>query len=190
MRLIARAYERIFRRKAPRGLRNNTLFGTIWKMIRKAICIAAIPFCPINIFRIWGYRMIGFKIGKRVFIGMQCYLDDFDPSSTIIEDDVTISYRVTFAAHGPRMKQRKIVLREGCYIGTNATIFGGVEIGAYATVGSCTLVNKDVPPLSTVVGIPAKVIRRNRTPWEADDHRLAELMERFGTPEEPESPPQ
>lgn len=179
MKLIAKLYEKATKRKAPRGLRDNGPFLLIWKVIRKYLVVSITPFVPINRFRIWLYRLAGFRIGKRVFIGMQCYLDDFHPAHTIIEDDVTISYRVTFACHGPRMKERKLVLREGCYIGTNATLLGGVEIGPYATVGACALVTKSVPALTTVVGIPAKPLQTCRTPWGADDDRLEELKARF-----------
>jgi len=50
--------------------------------------------------RIILYRLIGFKIGKDVFIGMKCYLDDVAIDKTIIEDEVVISYGCYFACHG------------------------------------------------------------------------------------------
>ncbi|MBN1555980.1 MAG: acyltransferase [Phycisphaerae bacterium] len=162
----------------------------IWKTVRKYLNVSVIPFIPINCFRIWLYRLVGFHIGRHVFIGMQCYLDDFQPAHLIIEDHVTISYRVTVACHGPRMKDRKLVLREGCYIGTNVTLLGGTEIGPYATVGACALVTRSVPALTTVIGVPAKPIPVCRTPWGADDDRLEELKKRFlekPTPTETES---
>lgn len=181
MKLLAKLYERLTKRNAPRGLRDNGLFFLFWKMIRKFLVVSLIPFIPINRLRIWLYRLAGFRIGKGVFIGMQCYLDDFHPAHITIENNVTISYRVTFACHGPRMKERHLLLREGCYIGANATLLGGVEIGPYATVGACALVTRSVPPLTTVVGVPAKPIRVGRPPWEADDCRLEELKARFLT---------
>lgn len=73
-------------------------------MIRKYLNVVIIPTIPLNCLRIWGYRLVGFKIGKSVFIGMRCYLDDVMVEAITIEDNVTISYRVTFACHGPGMK--------------------------------------------------------------------------------------
>jgi acetyltransferase-like isoleucine patch superfamily enzyme len=45
-------------------------------------------------------------------------------------------------------------------IGTNATVLGGVTIGEHAVVGAGAVVTRDVPPLSIVVGSPAKVTRQ------------------------------
>lgn len=179
IKFISWVYSKFTHREAPRGLRQNSLPRLIWKIIRKWLCVAVIPLCPINLLRIWGYRLIGFKIGKQVFIGMQCYLDDFCPSDMIIEDDVYVSYRVVFAAHGPRMHKRSLILRKGCYIGANSTVLGGVTIGYYGTVGACSLVNKDVPAFTTVGGVPCRVIRTDRTPWESEDNRLEELKKKY-----------
>jgi UDP-2-acetamido-3-amino-2,3-dideoxy-glucuronate N-acetyltransferase len=45
-----------------------------------------------------------------------------------------------------------------CSIGANATILGGVTIGAYATVGAGAVVTKDVPDFALVAGNPARII--------------------------------
>ena len=82
-----------------------------WKAIRKWLCVSVMPFIPFNRLRIWGYRLIGFEIGRNVFIGMQCYLDDLHPTRMVIEDDVVVSYRVTFACHGPRTRDHRLILR-------------------------------------------------------------------------------
>lgn len=50
-------------------------------------------------------------------------------------------------------------LEEGSYIGAGATILPGVRVGKYALVGGGALINKDVPAYSTVVGVPARVIK-------------------------------
>ncbi len=52
-----------------------------------------------------------------------------------------------------------VVLEEGCYLGVGCTIIQGKRIGKYATVGAGAVVIEDVPPYSTVVGVPAKVIK-------------------------------
>jgi acetyltransferase-like isoleucine patch superfamily enzyme len=183
MPILAWLYEKVKRRPASHGLRDNSIPMIIWKMIRKWLCQSVIPFMPLNCTRIWGYRLVGFKIGKRVFIGMRVYMDDSYPSNTVIEDDVVVSYQVTFAAHGPRMKNHKIVLKERCYIGVNVTILGGTVIGYCATVGACSLVTRDVPPFTVVVGVPARVIGGDRTPWGNDEHRLEEWKRKYLGPE-------
>ena len=157
----------------------------VWKCVRKWLCVSVLPFIPFNGVRVRGYRLIGFQIGRNVFIGMQCYLDDLHPKRLVIEDDVVVSYRVAFACHGPRTRDHRLILREGSYIGVGATLLGGlargdVEIGPYATVGACSLVNRSVPPLATVAGVPARILRIGRTPWESDDPRTEELCRKYG----------
>jgi len=46
----------------------------LWKPIRKFMNVVIIPNIPFNVIRILGYRLLGFEIGKRVFIGMKCYM--------------------------------------------------------------------------------------------------------------------
>lgn len=164
MTISGRIYQAILRRPAPRWLKENSLSHLVWKLARKVLNVLIIPTCPINAVRIWLYRVIGFKIGKRVFIGMRCYMDDMYPSRTVIEDRVTISYCVVFAAHGPAMKNPKIVIRKGAIVSAHATILGGADIGQYATIGAGTLVCRPVPPFSVAVGVPARVIRNTPIP--------------------------
>ena len=181
---ISRLYEAVRRKPAPVEIRRAGPLLLVWKIVRKWLCVAVIPFVPFNTLRIWGYRLVGFKIGRNVFIGMQCYLDDVHPDLFVVESDVVISYRVTVSCHGPRTDSHRLVLKEGSYIGTGATLLGGlprgdVEIGPYATVGACALVHRSVPPLATVAGVPAKILRTCRQPWASDDNRLEELAARF-----------
>ncbi len=184
MKWASTLYETILRKPAPPGLGRSGPLKLAWRMIRKWLNVSVIPFVPFNVVRIWGYRLVGFQIGRKVFIGMQCYLDDMHPHRTVIEDDVVVSYRVTFACHGPRSRDQRLILRKGCYIGTGAILLGGlprgdVEIGAYATVGAGALVTGCVPPLATVVGVPARVVRTGRPPWESDDDRADELRRTY-----------
>ena len=48
----------------------------ILKPIRKWGSTIVIPSIPFNNLRVQCYRWCGYKIGKNVFIGMRCYLDD------------------------------------------------------------------------------------------------------------------
>jgi acetyltransferase-like isoleucine patch superfamily enzyme len=51
-----------------------------------------------------------------------------------------------------------ITLRHGCTVGAAAVIVGGVEIGAFATVGAGAVVTRDVPGHALVAGSPARRI--------------------------------
>ena len=177
-------YEKATGKAAPPWMRRSGPVLLVWRVVRKWLSASVLPFVPFNAIRVWGYRRIGYRIGRHVFIGMHCYLDDMHPGRMVIEDDVVVSYRVTFACHGPRTRDHRLILRRGSYIGTGATLLGGrmdgdVEIGPYATVGACALVTRSVPPLATVVGVPARVVRTGRPPWESDDGRAEEWAARY-----------
>lgn len=116
----------------------------------------------LNGWRIFFYRICGYNIGKNVFIGMRCYLDDLEPQMFTVEDNVTISYGCFFACHGKRQAHTSITIKKGAYLGMRSNVISGkngVIIGENAIIGAWTLVNKDVPASTTVVGVPAKIIK-------------------------------
>lgn len=135
----------------------------IWKPIRKFINVVFIPNIPFSTLRIFFYRyLVGYKIGKNVFIGMKCYLDDLEPKNTIIEDNVTISYGCYFALHGIGQSHTHIYIKKGAYIGMRATIISGAEgicIGENSIIGAASLVNKSLPDNITAVGVPASILK-------------------------------
>jgi virginiamycin A acetyltransferase len=59
----------------------------------------------------------------------------------------------------PAAKNRKVVIGNDVWIGSNVTILPSVNIGDGAIVAAGAVVVKDVPPYSIVGGVPAKVIR-------------------------------
>lgn len=140
--------------------------GTIVaKPLRKWLSAVVIPSIPFSNLRVSLYRMIGYKIGKNVFIGMRCYLDDMCYDLLTIEDNVTISYGVFMSCHGRKQEHNPITIRKNAYIGMNSSILarsgGGTTIGINAVIGACTLVNKDIPDGATAVGIPARIISKS-----------------------------
>ena len=99
MKLLKYAYEKVKRKPAPYYY-DYSLSTIIRKPIRKWITQVLAPNCVFNNVRIFLYRLCGFKIGKNVFIGMRCYLDDMCYNLLTIGNNVTISYGVYFACHG------------------------------------------------------------------------------------------
>ena len=171
MKLVKFLYEKITKKKAPYYFNYGPL-KIVLKPIRKYFTNVVAANCPFNCIRILIYRICGFKIGKKTFIGMKCYLDDMCHESMRIGSNVTISYGVYFACHGWRQGRQPIVVEDDAYIGMRATIVSknrdkekhaqkcGVTIGKGAVVGACTLVNQDVPPYATAVGVPCKITEK------------------------------
>lgn len=81
----------------------------------------------------------------------------------IIEDDVFLGPNVTFCNDKyPKSKQYpdqfpQTRIARGASIGANATILPGITVGEGAMVGAGSVVTRDVPPHTTVVGNPAEV---------------------------------
>jgi UDP-2-acetamido-3-amino-2,3-dideoxy-glucuronate N-acetyltransferase len=84
----------------------------------------------------------GIEIHDNVFIG---------PNATFVNDKFPKSkcYPENF---------QKTIINKGASIGANATILGGVTIGAFALIGAGSVVTKDVPPYALVYGNPAKIM--------------------------------
>lgn len=111
--------------------------------------------------RILAYRLMGIHIGKDVFIGPDCYLDDTFPELVHIEDNVTISFRVTITVHGETRAASRVapvVVGKDAFVGTGAIILPGVHIGEGAIVGAGAVVTKDVPAGICVAGVPARAL--------------------------------
>ena len=70
------------------------------------------------------------------------------------------------APHADASNRREIVVGHDVWIGTNAMILSGVNIGNGAVVAAGAVVTKDVPAYAVVGGVPAKVIRSRLEPDE------------------------
>jgi UDP-2-acetamido-3-amino-2,3-dideoxy-glucuronate N-acetyltransferase len=100
------------------------------------------------------------RIGNRVTIKSGVYLWD----GISLEDDVFVGPNVTFVNDKyPRSKQypdafQRTTICEGASLGANATILGGITIHKKALVGAGSVVTKDVPPYTLVIGNPARPV--------------------------------
>lgn len=82
--------------------------------------------------------------------------------TAIIEDDVSILHEVTLGGTGKACGDRHPIVRSGVLLGAGAKILGRVEIGTGAKVGAGSVVLADVPPHTTVAGVPAVVVGEAR----------------------------
>ena len=161
MYLAEQFYKKILKKEPPYYAKYSFL-TIVWKPIRKYLNVVIIPNVPFSRLRVSLYRLIGFKIGKNVFIGMKCYLDDVAIEKLIIEDEVVISYGCYFACHGKGQGHMPILVKNGAYIGMRCNILSGkkgITIGEDAIVGAGSLVNKDVPMNASVVGVPIQILQ-------------------------------
>lgn len=103
----------------------------------------------------------GCKIGNNSRIGKGVFL----PPKTVIGNDVFIGPGVYMAddkypvVNNPDYNAQPPIIESEASIGLGAVILPGIRIGFAAKVGAGAVVTKDVPPYTTVVGVPADDIR-------------------------------
>ena len=173
MRLLKFLYEKIKKKPAPYYY-NYNLLTLVTKPIRKWMTNVVAANCPFHCVRIAIYRLCGFRIGRKTFIGMRCYLDDMCYDQLVIGNGCTISYGVFFSCHGRNQGHMPIVIEDNVYIGMRSSIISknvdkqrhGVTIGNGAVIGACTLVNRDIPGDSTAVGVPCRIIKHGESDHE------------------------
>jgi serine O-acetyltransferase len=78
--------------------------------------------------------------------------------TAVVENYVSMLHEVTLGGTGKETGDRHPKVRQGVLISAGAKVLGTVEIGENAKVGSGAVVLEDVPPHTTVVGVPAKVV--------------------------------
>lgn len=163
MYLAEKFYQKVLKKEPPYYAKYS-LVTMLWKPIRKYLNVVIIPNVPFNTLRVALYRLIGFQIGKNVFIGMKCYMDDMAIKNTIIEENVSISYGCYFACHGKGQGHTMIKIQKGAYIGMRSNIVSGktgITIGEQSIVGAGSLVNQNIPNAVTAVGVPVKIVKEN-----------------------------
>ena len=98
----------------------------------------------------------GAEIGHRFFVdhGMGVVIGE----TTIIGDDVTLYQGVTLGGTGKETGKRHPTLRNNVVIGAGARVLGNITIGENCRVGAGSVVLRDVPDNSTVVGVPGHIV--------------------------------
>ena len=114
---------------------------------RYALGLTAI-FCMIsNVTQV--YQL---KSGSYVLIAPRVFITDSDH---IVDEAAEKSSRMKI-----RFSSAPVVIEQNCWLGINVVVLKGVRIGHHSVVGAGSVVTRDVPPFSTVVGVPAKVVKR------------------------------
>ncbi len=100
----------------------------------------------------------GAKIGERFFIdhGMGVVIGE----TAIIGDDVLLYQGVTLGGTGLEKGKRHPTIGNNVVIGCGAKVLGNISIGDNSYIGSNAVVIKDVPPNSTVVGVPGRITKQ------------------------------
>jgi serine O-acetyltransferase len=100
----------------------------------------------------------GAKIGRRLFIdhGMGVVIGE----TASVGDDVTLFQGVTLGGTGKEHGKRHPTIEDNVVIGGGAKILGNITVAKNCRIGAGSVVLRDVPDNSTVVGVPGHIIFR------------------------------
>jgi serine O-acetyltransferase len=101
----------------------------------------------------------GALLGRRLFIDHATGV--VIGETAIVGSDVTMYQGVTLGGTGKGHGKRHPTVCDGVFIGNNANVLGNITVGENSRVGAGSVVISDVPPNSTVVGVPAHIVYRN-----------------------------
>lgn len=158
------------------------LHAIILHRLAHALYRRNIPFIPrlisqINRFLTGIEIHPGARIGRGFFIdhGMGVVIGE----TTEIGDWVMLYQGVTLGGTGKQTGKRHPTVEDEVVIGVGAIVLGAITIGKGARIGGGAVVVKDVPPHSTAVGVPARIVAR-RDPVTGLSRRVEQLPDPEG----------
>jgi serine O-acetyltransferase len=114
------------------------------------------------------HRMTGIDIHPGATIGQGFFIDHGTGvvigGTAIVGDGVTIYQGVTLGGTSLQRKKRHPTICDNVVVGSGAAVLGDITIGENVKIGANSVVVKDVPPNSTVVGIPGRVVLQDGRP--------------------------
>jgi serine O-acetyltransferase len=120
---------------------------------------------PARILSQVGRFFTGVDIHPGALLGRRLFIDHATGvvigETAIVGSDVTLYQGVTIGGTGKGHGKRHPTLCDGVFIGNNANVLGNITVGENSRVGAGSVVLSDVPPNSTVVGVPAHIVYRN-----------------------------
>jgi len=101
----------------------------------------------------------GAKIARRLFIdhGLGVVIGE----TAVVGNDVTMYQGVTLGGTGKEHGKRHPTIEDDVVIGSGAKVLGNITVGRNCRIGAGSVVLRNVPENSTVVGVPAHIIFRN-----------------------------
>ena len=144
--------------------------------IARALLVIHIPFIPRMLSEI-GRFLTGIEIHPGAQIGRGLIIDHgmgvVVGETAIIGNDVIIYQGVTLGGTSLVHEKRHPTIEDHVVVGAGAKVLGNITIGAGSRLGANSVVIDNVPPNSTVVGIPGKIIGRGGIrPGEELQHEL------------------
>lgn len=126
-----------------------------------------------------GVRKTGIEIHPGAQIGKGLFIDHGNGviigETAVIGDNVTLYQGVTLGGTGKEHGKRHPTVEDNCLISAGAKVLGSFTIGANSKIGAGSVVLAPVPPDSTVVGVPGRVVKRHNKALPREDMNQTDL---------------
>jgi len=132
-------------------------------VVRNYVVIALARVSPSLRLKNWLLSRIGVAVGSGVSWGLESTPDVFWPERITVGNDAIIGYDATLLCHEFLQDEYRVgdvVIEDRAMIGAGAIVLPGVTVGEGARVAANSLVVDDVPPRTTVAGVPTEVVSR------------------------------
>ncbi len=120
-----------------------------------------------------GVRKTGIEIHPGAEIGKGFFIDHGNGviigETTVIGDNVTLYQGVTLGGTGKEHGKRHPTVGNNVMISTGAKVLGSFKIGDNSKIGAGSVVLEEVPPGSTVVGVPGHVVKRRNQAFPQEE---------------------
>ena len=134
------------------------------KVVKNFAVIQLSRYTPWVTVKNWLYRaLLGMEVGKHSAFALMAMPDALFPEKIRIGKNSIIGYNTTILTHEYLITEYRlgeVIIGNNVMIGANTTILPGIEVGDNAIVAAGSLVHKDVPAYTMVVGNPIQIIRR------------------------------
>ncbi|MEQ9693222.1 serine O-acetyltransferase [Shimia sp. SDUM112013] len=98
----------------------------------------------------------GAKIGRGIMIDHAHSI--VIGETAVVGDNVSMLHSVTLGGTGKEEEDRHPKIGDGVLIGAGAKVLGNIKVGHCSRIAAGSVVLQDVPPCSTVAGVPAKIV--------------------------------
>lgn len=126
-----------------------------------------------------GVRKTGIEIHPGATIGKGLFIDHGNGviigETAVIGDNVTLYQGVTLGGTGKEHGKRHPTVEDNVMISAGAKVLGSFTIGANSKIGAGSVVLSPVPPYSTVVGVPGRVVKRHNQSVPREDMNQTDL---------------
>lgn len=124
-------------------------------------------------------RKTGIEIHPGAQIGQNFFIDHGNGviigETAIIGNNVTLYQGVTLGGTGKEQGKRHPTVKDNVMISAGAKVLGSFTIGENSKIGAGSVVLQEIPPNSTVVGVPGRVVKRNNVSIPREDMNQTDL---------------